>query len=180
MTDDPLLLVSRTATADHGEPGYRIELPYDLRKKSRLRTRALCGREIGIQLPRGSELRDGDVLVASGGETVLVAAAAEVLSIATSRSPLLLLRAAYHLGNRHMPLQIGEDRLCYQHDHVLDDMVRGLGLEVTVARMPFQPESGAYGRHGGGGHHHHGGDHDHHDHSHHGHAHHGHDHRDEH
>lgn len=131
-----------------------IELPYDLRKKSRLRTETRCGQEVGIQLPRGSELLDGQCLVADDGTVVEVVASAETVSTATADDPLLLLRAAYHLGNRHMPLQITDQWLRYQHDHVLDEMVLGLGLKVAVEAAPFQPESGAYHRHGDGAHNH--------------------------
>ena len=87
-----------------------------------------------------------------------VIASAETVSKVTCDQPLLLLKAAYHLGNRHVPLQVTEHWLRYQHDHVLDDMVRGLGLQVSVEQAPFQPESGAYHRHGAGhshNHHHH-------------------------
>ncbi|MAT50447.1 MAG: urease accessory protein UreE [Porticoccaceae bacterium] len=135
-----------------------VELPYDLRKKSRLRTKARCGRDVGFQLPRGSALMDGQRFVAESGEVVEVIASAETVSKVTCDQPLLLLKAAYHLGNRHVPLQVTEHWLRYQHDHVLDDMVRGLGLQVSVEQAPFQPESGAYHRHGAGhshNHHHH-------------------------
>jgi urease accessory protein len=139
-----------------------VELPYDLRKRSRVRTKSRCGREVGIQLPRGNELVDGQRLLAESGEVIEIVASAETLSTVRSDSPLKLLKAAFHLGNRHVPLQVAEQWLRYQHDHVLDDMVRGLGLLVSVELAPFQPESGAYGRQGGG--HAHG--HQHGDHSH--------------
>jgi urease accessory protein len=115
------------------------------------------GREAGILLPRGETLRDGDRLASEDGMVVTVRAASERLSVATAGDPLLLARACYHLGNRHLPLEIGEGRLAYRHDHVLDDLVRGLGLAVTVVDAPFDPEPGAYGglgaRHGHGHHH---------------------------
>src|SRR5690606_19401857 len=110
-----------------------------------------CGREVGIQLPRGTELHQGQRLLADSGEHIEIIASAELVSTATATSPLHLLQAAYHLGNRHVPLQVSEHWLRYQHDHVLDDMVRGLGLVVTVEQAAFQPESGAYHRHGDGG-----------------------------
>lgn len=155
-------------SADYRDaPQIIVELPYDSRKKSRLRVMSRCGHEVGIQLPRGSELLHGQRLLADSGEMVEIVASAETLSTVTSPNPLLLTRAAYHLGNRHMPLQVGEGWLRYQHDHVLDEMVRGLGLEVTVDKAPFQPESGAYHRGGEGGHHHHHDDADGHGHHHH-------------
>lgn len=150
-----------------------VALPYDLRKKSRLRTRTRCGREIGIQLPRGTELRQGDRLLADSGEVIAITASPETVSTVTGDDPLLLLKAAYHLGNRHVPLEVTTSWLRYQHDHVLDNMVAGLGLRVTVEDAPFQPESGAYHHHGAAAHRHGaGGDHNHHHHDdHHSHLH---------
>ncbi len=113
------------------------------------------GREAGIFLERGDALRDGDCLISDDGLVVQVKAAAELVSTATCADPLLLARACYHLGNRHVALQIEPGRLRYLHDHVLDDLVRGLGLEVTVEDAPFEPEPGAYGGHAHGhGHNH--------------------------
>jgi len=159
-----MIIVTQTLNPnDHRDAtAITVELPYDLRKKSRLRGVSRCGRQVGFQLERGSELRDGQRLLAASGEVVEVVASPETLSTVGSPEPLLLMRAAYHLGNRHVPLQITETLLRYQHDHVLDDMVRGLGLVVTVEKAPFQPESGAYHRGGEGGNHHHQ-DHHHHD-----------------
>lgn len=152
-----MLIVTRFANPDKrdGRAAITVELPYDLRKKSRLRTVSRCGRDVGFQLERGTELRHGQRLVADSGEVVEIVASLETVSTVTADSPLNLLRAAYHLGNRHVPLQITEHWLRYQHDHVLDAMLVGLGLNVTVEQAPFQPESGAYHRHGeGAGHSH--------------------------
>jgi urease accessory protein len=149
-----------------------LTLSFDRRRRSRLRARLDGGEEVAVVLPRGTVLEDGDVLVLDDDRLVRVNAAAEVLSRATSADPLVLARAAYHLGNRHIPVQVGPGFLAYQHDHVLDDMVRGLGLTVAAVEAPFEPESGAYGHgHGHGGRHSHdddlGDDHDHgHDHGH--------------
>jgi urease accessory protein len=140
------------------------------RRKSRLRIVLDNGEEAALLLPRGSALRDGDRLRADeGGAIVFVRAAAETLSLAHTEDPHLLLRGAYHLGNRHVPVELGAGWLAYEHDHVLDDMVRGLGLTVEERVAPFEPEAGAFS-HGGGGHGHshshgHGHSHDH-DHSH--------------
>jgi len=128
-----------------------LRLTCDERRKNRLRARLEDGREVGILLPRGTILRDGDYL-SDGTIMVVVRAAPESLSVATTSNPHLLLRAAYHLGNRHVALQIGRDWLAYPHDHVLDDLARGLGLVVTLEKRGFEPESGA---HGGGQHHSH-------------------------
>jgi urease accessory protein len=131
------------------------------RRKSRLLMTLDDGREAALMLTRGSALRDGDVLRADEGTLVLVRAAAESLSIASTGDAHLLLRGAYHLGNRHVPLQLGDGWLAYEHDHVLDDMVRGLGLTVETRVAPFEPEGGAHG-HGHTHHHDHGHDHHHH------------------
>ena len=125
-------------------------LPFEQRQKSRLRTRLDSGEEVGLFLPRGTVLRHGDRLRATDERVVEVRAAPETVSTAHTTDSLLLARAAYHLGNRHVALQLGPGWLRYLHDHVLDGMVRELGLEVVCEQAPFEPEAGAYG----GGHHH--------------------------
>ena len=129
-----------------------LTLPFELRQKSRLRTRLDSGEDVGVFLARGTVLRDGDRLRAFNGLIVEVRAAPEPVSTARTDDPLLLARAAYHLGNRHVALQLGSGWLRYLHDHVLDGMVQKLGLSVVGEETPFEPEAGAYG----GGH-----DHDH-------------------
>lgn len=131
------------------------------RRRSRLRTRLDDGREIALHLPRGTALRDGDRLRSEAGELVIaVRAAAESLSRVGSHDTLRLARAAYHLGNRHVPVQIGPGFLAYEHDHVLDGMIEDLGLRPVVASAPFEPEAGGY-RHGGARAHDHGHNHEH-------------------
>ena len=132
-----------------GTPTDVVSLPYDQRKKSRLRAQSASGREVAITLERGSSLRDGDLLAADSGEIIVVRAEAEQVSEASSTDALLLMRAAYHLGNRHVPLQIDHGVLRYQRDHVLDGMLRELGVVVTEGVAGFQPEGGAYA-HGSG------------------------------
>lgn len=158
-------LSDKPAAAD----ALRIDLDFQQRQKSRHKAKTQCGEELGWFLERGRVLEDGDVLLCSDGSQVVVTAAEETVSEVYSDNPHLLMRAAYHLGNRHVPLQIGEGYLRYQHDHVLDAMLEGLGLVVECCRRPFHPENGAYS---GGGHaHSHGHGHDHgHTHSH-GHSH---------
>jgi urease accessory protein len=156
MTEELLIRLIRRA-----QLGERIDaevaLTFDQRQRSRLRVRLDDGREAGILLPRGETLRDGDLLTGDHRVVVQVRAAPERLSTAASDDPLLLARACYHLGNRHVALQIEPGRLAWLHDHVLDDMVRGLGLAVMFEKVPFEPESGAYGGHAHGhGHHGHG------------------------
>jgi urease accessory protein len=127
-----------------------LVLPFDGRQKSRLRTTTVSGEDVIVLLPRGGVLRDGDRLIADDGRVVRVDAAPEEVSRVESDDPLLLARAAYHLGNRHIPLQIEQRALSYLHDHVLDHMVETLGLSVTVERTRFEPEVGAYGGSGHG------------------------------
>ena len=175
-----MLKVTKILGSD-GEAADTLILPFELRQKSRLVARLESGREVLLQLPRGHVLRGGTRLQAQDGSVIEVRSAPEELSVVASADATELLRAAYHLGNRHVALQIEAGAISYLHDHVLDDMLRGLGLAPRVASRPFEPESGAYGR--SGGHHH---AHDHHPHDdpahephahehHHGHEH-GHDH----
>ncbi|HEX5513467.1 MAG TPA: urease accessory protein UreE [Gammaproteobacteria bacterium] len=134
-----------------------LTLPFEVRQKSRFRAVLDDGREAGVILERGRVLRGGDLLRARDGTVVRIQAAAESVSTLISDSPLQLARACYHLGNRHVPLEITSGRVRYLHDHVLDDMVRGLGLRVRAEQAPFEPEPGAYdaGSDHHHGHHHH-------------------------
>ncbi|MES1206766.1 MAG: urease accessory protein UreE [Pseudomonadota bacterium] len=146
-------------------PALTLTLSFEDRRRSRLRARLVDGDEVALFLPRGSRLRDGAWLRAEGGgPTVLVRATAETLSVAATPDPHLLARAAYHLGNRHVPLQVGQGWVAYQHDHVLDDLARALGLALTTKTAPFEPEGGGYehdAHHHHGAHHHDGHDHGH-------------------
>jgi urease accessory protein len=139
-----MLIISQRAVAD-GEAHVRLVLPFTLRSRSRLRTASADGEEVGLMLARGTVLRGGDRLLAEDGRIVEVVAESETVSVVRSDDLRLLCRAAYHLGNRHVALQVGEGRLCYLHDHVLDEMVAQLGLAVTIEQAPFEPEAGAYG-----------------------------------
>ena len=146
-----------------------LELDWDVRSKSRFSATDSTGREIGVVLPRGTALRGGDVLVAEDGSLLRVVAAPQpVLQVrhcADHGSPFDLLRAAYHLGNRHVPLELQPELLQFEPDPVLADMLRRQHLIVTEALAAFEPEGGAYGEGAGHGHHHHGHEHDH-DHGH--------------
>ena len=131
--------------ADATDVERTLTLPFERRQRSRQRVVLDDGSEAQLMLPRGTVLRDGDVLGSGAdGAPVRVRAAVEEVSVAASTDPALLLRAAYHLGNRHVPVQLGPGWLRYGHDHVLDELCRGLGLEVGVAQRPFEPEAGAY------------------------------------
>lgn len=133
-----------------------LTLPLELRQKSRQRAVLDNGKEAAIFLKRGTVLKNGDCLSGPDDLIIQVQAADERLSSASCSDPLLFARACYHLGNRHMPLQIEPHRILYLHDHVLDDMLLGLGLTVTAVTEPFEPEPGAYGGSatGAGSHHH--------------------------
>ena len=133
----------------HGPADARLILDFEARSKSRQRVELADGEAVALMLPRGTLLRGGDWLRDSRGRLIEVVAAPEWLSC-VSGEPLQLLRAAYHLGNRHIPLQIAPGWLRYQHDSVLDQMVIGLGLTLDRQQLPFEPEAGAYQ----GGHHH--------------------------
>lgn len=132
----------------------RLVLPFELRSRSRFRAQLVGGEEVGVILARGQILRGGDLLLAADGRVIEVAAAEESVSTVHSADPRPLARAAYHLGNRHVALQIGNGWLRYSHDHVLDEMLQGLGLKVTVEQVPFEPEAGAYHADGDSGHSH--------------------------
>lgn len=127
-----------------------VALAYDERKRSRLKVTLASGREAGIFLERGNDLYGGDRLLAEDGCTVVeILAAPEKLIEAVTSDSQLFARVAYHLGNRHVPVQIiaesGGGRLRFQADHVLAEMVRGLGCAIIETEAPFQPEAGAYG-----------------------------------
>lgn len=126
-------------------PQTYLSLPIESRIKSRLKVYLDDGREAGLFLPRGHILRGGEKLVSRCGITVEIKAAPEKVSTVYCGDGLKLMKIAYHLGNRHVPLQISHLWLRYQHDHVLDEMVKGLGGDVMCDCEPFEPESGAYG-----------------------------------
>ncbi len=139
-------MLELTQRVDDGEVKATLTLPLDKRIRSRQRVVLDDGTEAGVFLERGQVLHDGDLLSGADGSSIVrIRAASEPVSEVRCDNPLLLARACYHLGNRHMPLQIGNGMLRYQHDHVLDDMLRGLGLDPVFVEAPFEPEAGAYG-----------------------------------
>ncbi len=160
-------LIKRAAT---------LELDWDVRQKSRFDATDSQGRAFGVVLPRGQVVRGGDVLVAQDGSLIRIIAAPQPVLVVRHCSehgaPFDLLRAAYHLGNRHVQLELNPDHLKLEADHVLADMLRQMHLIVTQDVLPFEPESGAYAAQPGHGHGHshdpsHAHSHDHsHDHSH--------------
>ena len=178
----PMLTVKRLIPGGAGlasvllKRAAQVALDWDLRQKSRFEAQDSQGRRLGVFLPRGTVVRGGDVLVADDGSLVHVQSAPqavlEVRACPTHGSPFDLMRAAYHLGNRHVPLALQPDCLRLEPDPVLADLLRKMHLIVTEAQAAFEPEGGAYGAGALTGHAHgHGHDHDHaHDHAH-GHAH---------
>jgi urease accessory protein len=175
----PSLVASKLITGGHGlapallRRAATASLDWDTRQKSRFEATDSTGRAIGVFLARGTIVRGGDVLVAEDGSLVVVQALAQPVLVATaakaSQTPALdLARAAYHLGNRHVSLEVRADRLVLEPDHVLAELLRRMGLDVAETSGAFEPEAGAYdaaSAHGHAGTHDH--DHDHgHDHSH--------------
>jgi urease accessory protein len=138
-----------------------LELDWDTRQKSRFEATDSAGRTLGVFLPRGAVVRGGDVLVGDDGSLVRVVAAPQaVLKIthcAKHGTPYDLIRAAYHLGNRHVPIELKPDHLKIEPDHVLAEMLRAMHLIVHAVDEAFEPENGAYASGG----HRHGHDHEH-------------------
>ena len=136
----------------------QVELDWDVRQKSRFDATDSLGRTLGVFLPRGTLVRGGDVLVAEDGSMVRVVAAPQPVLVITPcaehGTPFDLVRAAYHLGNRHVQIELQPDHLKIEPDHVLADMLRAMHLTVREAAVAFEPEGGAYsaGGHGGHGH----------------------------
>ena len=144
-----LTLIARCEPVDR--PYGELVLPFDLRIRSRLRTRLVSGEEAVLKTERGAVLRGGDCLKSEDGRVVRVSAAPEKVMHVTCADRFELTRAAYHLGNRHVPVEIGDGYLRIAADHVLGDMLLGLDAKLRELEAPFEPESGAYG--GGHGHH---------------------------
>lgn len=148
-------IVSKKLHARHVAPALlkmspSLTLSYQQRSKSRLRAMLSTGEEVAISLPRGTVMRGGDVLVGEDGHLITVHADNEQVLRVTTEHSLGLLRAAYHLGNRHVPVEVGSDYLHLEFDSVLYDMLNQLGVRVEKVTLPFEPENGAYG----GGHKH--------------------------
>lgn len=130
----------------------QLVLPFDLRQRSRLRVTLKSGLEAALLLDRGTILRGGDLLETDDGRVVEILAAPQAVTDVTAKTPQALMCAAYHLGNRHVPLQVGDGWLRLEQDHVLNEMLIGLGMTTINQEAPFEPEAGAYGgghRHGG-------------------------------
>ncbi len=170
LTLNKLLPQGRGLSAVLLKRAAHVELDWDTRQKSRFDATDSSGRQLGVFLPRGTVVRGGDVLVAEDGSLLAVRAAPqpvlEVRACTEHGSPFDLLRAAYHLGNRHVQLELQPDRLLLEPDHVLAAMLRQMHLIVSETLSPFEPEAGAYAQghapgHGHGHAHDHGHDHEH-------------------
>ena len=126
-----------------------ITLDWDTRQKSRFDATDSTGRPLGVFLPRGTVVRGGDVLVAEDGSLVRVEAAPQqvlrITACAEHGTAFDLMRAAYHLGNRHVPIELRADHLKIEPDHVLAEMLRAMHMTVVAEEAPFEPEGGAYG-----------------------------------
>ena len=157
-----MLTVNKIVPQDHGlaavllKRAPTVELDWDVRQKSRFAATDSTGRALGIFLPRGTVVRGGDVLVAEDGSLVRVLAAPQPVLVvrfcAQHGSPFDLTRAAYHLGNRHVAIELQRDHLKIEPDHVLAAMLRSMHLIVREAEEAFEPEGGAYGAHASGHH----------------------------
>ena len=128
----------------------RLELVWDQRQKTRFRSTLEDGREVAVILSREGGLRGGDCLRSDSGLVIGVVAAREDLMEAQCKDALLFARATYHMGNRHVPLEIRGESIRFKPDHVLEEMLQGLGMEVRHCRSAFDPENGAYGNHAHG------------------------------
>jgi urease accessory protein len=134
----------RRAGSWNGEAADRVVLPYDARHRRRRAIKTERGLEFLLELSAATLLRDGDALPLDDGRLVRVEAADEKVLEITAPDRLLLMRVAWHLGNRHLPTEMHADRLVILFDHVIADMVRALGATVVERLAPFNPEGGAY------------------------------------
>ena len=148
LTVNKLIPQSRGLAAVLLKRATTVELDWDVRQKSRFDTVDSAGRQLGIFLPRGTVVRGGDTLVAEDGSLITVKAAPQPVLVvqhcANHGTPFDLMRAAYHLGNRHVALALHADRLLLEPDHVLADLLRSMHLIVSETLHAFEPESGAY------------------------------------
>jgi urease accessory protein len=152
-----MLQVSKILAGGHGlapalvKRAATVELDWDVRQKSRFDCIDSRGRQLGVFLPRGTVVRGGDVMVAEDGSLVKVIAAPQPVLVITHcnehGTPFDLTRAAYHLGNRHVPIELKPDHLKIEPDHVLADMLRAMHLIVNETSAAFEPEGGAYASH---------------------------------
>jgi len=164
MSDQALLRGTVVCSAGSWDPAQetgRIVADYDQRHRRRILLRSEAGQEVLLDLARTQHLRDGDAIACDDGSLMRIVSLPERLLSITAATPEALLRLAWHLGNRHLPTSLTAERLLIREDHVIADMVRGLGGSVSAILAPFDPETGAYDAPAATGHHHHPGDHGH-------------------
>jgi urease accessory protein len=137
-------LTTKLPASAPGQVDGQLRLPFELRQKRWLFATLASHEEVAVKLPRGTTLRGGDLLLASDGRIIEVIAAPERVVQVECTTAYELARVAYHLGNRHVPLQVGDGFLRLGENHVLEDLLRRLGAKLTVIDAPFEPESGAY------------------------------------
>ncbi|MEL7025467.1 MAG: urease accessory protein UreE [Pseudomonadota bacterium] len=136
--------IPRAETTDSEALVDCVELTFDHRYRRRIKMTTLSGVEFLLKLPQARALRDGDVLVLDDQSRVRVVAADEAVMCVTAADAHVLMRLAWHIGNRHLPAEIHADYLLLAEDHVIAEMIRGLGGKVELQRRPFHPEGGAY------------------------------------
>ncbi len=142
-----LTFTQRLLTGDRHPVDHTLSLTAEERSRSRHPFQTDQGQAVYLHLPRGTTLREGDLLQADSGELAQVCAKPEPVLTVTAKSAIALLQAAYHLGNRHVSLEITETYLRLSPDAVLQELLHHRGLTVTEEIAPFQPEIGAYGHH---------------------------------
>ncbi len=140
--------ILRAEDAGDIEPVDHVHLEFDDRQRRRIKMKAISGLAFLLDLERPSNLRQGDLLFLEDGRAIGVQAAPEAVFDVIARNSMSLARLAWHLGNRHCPSEILADRLRIRRDHVLKEMLEGLGASVEPVAAPFNPETGAYARHG--------------------------------
>ena len=137
-------LTTKLASGAQGDAQDQLLLPFELRRKRWLFAALVSGEDVALKLPRGTTLRGGDRLMATDGRVIEVIAAAERVIHVECATFSELARVAYHLGNRHVPVQVGDAYLRVGENHVIESMLRGLGACLSIIEAPFEPESGAY------------------------------------
>lgn len=139
------MIRATSAFHTHDTPVDTVTLNYDDRFRRRIALIGDGGLEFLLDLPKVTDLRDGDDLLLEDGRHIRVRAAAEALMKATARDPHHLMRTTWHVGNRHLPCEIHKDHLILRYDHVIEQMLVQLGADVITLDAPFNPEGGAYG-----------------------------------
>ena len=139
-----MIRATRVETGPTTETADRVLLDFDARYRRRTAMRTQGGLDFLLDLERAQRLRHGDLLVLEDGRRIRVEAAPEELAEIRDTTPGGLMRIAWHLGNRHLPVMLAPDHIRIRRDHVIEEMVAGLGGTVTNVHTAFDPERGAY------------------------------------